>query len=304
MTLEIKKSIFIGVAIAGLVVQGCGGGGGGGGATPAGATNTTSSATATNFSSSAASSGSAISASSSSAANSSAMSTSSSSTAGRAEGIYEGTLAGNSNTHFQVAILENDEVWALYGSQTASTFLVNGFIQGQGSSANGQFAATTIRDFGFSPSQPATINARYSTAAMTIAGTLTSYNGAVSFTGGPVSGTSYNYNTAALLSSVAGSWSLSSNTGESVSAYVSSSGAFSASSSLGCSLAGTLAPRASKKNIFNATLTFSSTSNCALPGQTLTGVAIAYPLSTGKTQLVVLAKTSDRYYGFSAFGER
>ena len=51
-------------------------------------------------------------------------------------------------------------------------------------------------------------------------------------------------------------------------------GAFTASSSLGCNFAGTVLPRPSGKNVFNVSLTFGP-APCALPGQAAAGIAVA-----------------------------
>jgi hypothetical protein len=83
---------------------------------------------------------------------------------------------------------------------------------------------------------------------------------------------------------------------------VASNGAFPASSG-GCSYTGTVAPRASGKNVFSVSMTFGA-APCALAGQTATGMAVAYPLSNGQTQLVVAAVDASRSYGAAAFGTR
>lgn len=218
-----------------------------------------------------------------------------------AEGVYGGTLTGSTSKAFQMLVLENGDVWALYGTQTSTVFGVAGFIQGSGTSANGSFESTNTKDFGFIPAVAGTTSAKYDATAKTVSGTVANSAGAVSFSGGPIAGSLYNYNSPASLATVTGAWSLSALTGEQISLNVAASGAFTASSSLGCSFSGTIATRPSGKNVFNVAITFGA-SPCALAGQNATGIAVAYPLTNGQTQLLVAAVDGTRTYGTAAFG--
>ena len=221
-----------------------------------------------------------------------------------AEGVYGGTLTGSTvNRDFQMLVLETGEVWALYGAQTSGQFGVAGFIQGSGSSSNGSFTSPDTRDFGFSPAVSGSTKASYDATAKTVAGTVTWPSGAVSFNGGPVAGSLYDYNKPAALSTIAGVWSAASVTGERISLNVGASGAFTANSSLGCNFSGTVTPRPSGKNVFNVALTFGA-APCALAGQGANGIALAYPLANGKTQLLMVAVDGARQYGSAAFATR
>lgn len=200
-------------------------------------------------------------------------------------------------------ILENGDVWSMYGTQTSSQFLVAGFVQGNGASSNGNFTSSNIRDFGYSPAISSTANATYSAAAKTISGSFSAGSSTVSFSGGPIAGSLYDYNTPAKLSSVVGSWSLTALTGENVSVSIGSGGTLSATTSLGCQFSGTLTPRASGKNVFNLSLTFGA-APCALPGQTASGISVVYPLSSGSTQLIIAGTNAARTIGTAAFGIR
>lgn len=222
---------------------------------------------------------------------------------GSAEGIYDGALTGSTSSAFQSLVLENDEVWTMYGTQTATAFLVAGFLQGQGQSNNGTYTSSNLRDFGFNPALSGTATATYNSSSKTISGTATFPRAAVGFSGGPISGSLYNYNTAATVSTVAGSWALTSLSGEGVTVNVASSGTYTASSSLGCSFTGTLVPRASGKNVFNVSFSFGP-SPCALPNQAASGIAVAYPLANGRTQLIVAGTNAARTIGTAAFGTR
>jgi hypothetical protein len=157
--------------------------------------------------------------------------------------------------------------------------------------------------YGFTPSRAGTISATYDANAKTISGSVASTAGNVGFTGGPIAGSLYNYSAGASLSTIAGAWSLTELTGESLAVNVASNGSFTAASSGGCSFSGTMAPRASGKNVFNVSFTFGA-APCALAGQSATGMAVAYPITGGRTQLLVAAVEGTRQYGAAAFGTR
>jgi hypothetical protein len=200
-------------------------------------------------------------------------------------------------------ILENGEFWSMYGTQTSTAFGIAGFIQGSGNSSNGGFTSSNTKDFGVAPAIAASTNASFNAAAKTISGTLTSTAGAVTFNGGPIAGSLYDYNAAASLSTVSGAWTATSLAGESIALNIQPAGSFTATSGLGCNFSGTVAPRASGKDVFNVSLTFGA-APCALAGQSATGIAVAYPLSSGRTQLLVSVVDSARTYGTAVFGTR
>lgn len=220
-----------------------------------------------------------------------------------AEGVYGGTLTGSSSRAFQALVLENDEIWALYGTETSSVFAVAGFIQGSGTSNNGTFTSSTTKDFGFTPAVSGTMNATYDASAKTIAGSVSGSGGSVSFSGGPISGSLYNYNTAASPATIAGNWTATSLHGEGLNITVASGGSFTARSSLGCNFSGTILPRPSGKNVFNLALTFGP-APCSLANQAASGIALAYPLGNGRTQFTVAVTNSARTAGTAAFGSR
>lgn len=220
-----------------------------------------------------------------------------------AEGVYGGTLTGSRSTAFQMLVLENGEFWSMYGTQTASAFNTAGFVQGSGVSDNGKFTSTSAKDFGSTPALAGTANATYNPTAKTISGTFTATTGTVTFNGAPIPGSPYNYNTPASLTSIAGSWSTTGLTGEGVSLTIASNGEFTAVSAFGCQFSGTATPRPSGKNVFNVALRFGA-SPCALSGQAAAGIALAYPLSSGKTQLLVAVTDSTHTYGAAVFGTR
>lgn len=221
-----------------------------------------------------------------------------------AEGVYGGALTGStSNTAFNLLVLENGEFWTLYGVQTATVFGVTGFAQGTGTSANGSFSSSNAKDFGYAPALAGSLTATYNATAKTITGTATAGTGTVGFSGGPITGSLYNYDTAASLTTITGAWTTTSLTGETVALNVAANGTYTAAGSSGCNFSGTVTPRASGKNVFNVSLTFGA-APCALAGQNGTGIAIAYPLTGGLTQLLIAATDSTRTYGAGVVGTR
>lgn len=220
-----------------------------------------------------------------------------------AEGAYGGNLSGSRSSNVEILILENGDVWAIYGTQTTASLAVAGFVQGSGTANNGTYSSSDVRDFGFSPAVAATVSATYNSSAKTISGSLLESGGTVTFNGGPIAGSLYNYDTAASLSSVLGNWSLVTLQGEGVSLNVASSGAFTATTALGCSFSGSMAPRASGKNVFNVSLNFGP-APCALAGQAATGIGLVSPLISGRTQLIFAGFNFARTVGTMAFGTR
>ncbi|KQP22993.1 hypothetical protein [Pseudorhodoferax sp. Leaf267] len=221
-----------------------------------------------------------------------------------AEGAYVGTLSGaNDLNAFSAVITDTGEVWAFYGAKQASgLFAISGFLQGSGNSSDGNYTSTDLRDFGASPAMPATATARYDARAKTIDGKFNFDSFAVSFKGDGNTAP-YKYDTPATLASVAGNWSLNALTGESITLSVAPNGSVTGVSSLGCTMTGTLTPRPSGKNVFNASLRFGP-APCALPDQSASGIALAYPLANGIQQFMFAGFDASRQHGTAAIGMR
>jgi len=220
-----------------------------------------------------------------------------------AEGVYGGTLTGGSGSAFELLVLENGDFWTAYGTQTAAGMIVEGFIQGNGTSDNGTFTSTSTKDFGFAPAKAATINATYNATAKTISGTgsITGL-GSVSFSGSALPSSTYDYNTPATMSTITGHWEVTDLEGDTYALNIGTDGNFSGTGS-GCNFTGNMAPRPSGKNVFNVTLTFGG-APCALPGQSASGIALASPIAGGHTQLQVVAVDSSKQYGAAVAGTR
>lgn len=219
--------------------------------------------------------------------------------------MYGGTLAGsNFSSDFEALVLDNGDFWAIYGEQTASGFLVAGFVQGHGSSNNGSFNSPDTKDFGFAPALPATTAATYNPEAKTIAGSLAYSGQTVGFSGGPIAGSQYVYNKVATLSEITGSWTvIDTLVGDPVALTVGLNGNFTGNSAAGCSMSGSISAHPSGKNVFTVSLSFGP-SPCLLANQAATGIAITYPLQSGQTQLIVAGFDPTRMYGTAIFGVR
>jgi hypothetical protein len=210
---------------------------------------------------------------------------------GTAEGFYVGTTS----TGYGVAalILENAETWGFYYSGPTTSGVFNGTSNGTGST----FSASGT-DFNF-----ITRSATSGTLSGTVA-TASSIN-ASSSNGGTVSLTyESSYTTAASLSAIAGNytgWGVSKSTpSQSVTFTVNSAGAISGSVS-NCSVSGSITPRASGKNVYNVSTTFSG-SGCALgSGVTTTGVATLVSLN-GINRLIAMTLNSGKTDGYIVNG--
>jgi hypothetical protein len=198
------------------------------------------------------------------------------------QGVFQGS--NSVGTAENVIVLEDGSFWNMYGTSTVSAFLVSGVADGSASTSNGSYTLTYTA-FPALGSTPVSGTGSGTYTATTIAGSDTTGGQTTTINlAAPIS-SNYNYNTPAVLSAISGSWSGSLLDGETGSIVISSSGAISGTSSLGCSVTGTITPRPSGKNVFNVTLTFGA-SPCALPGQSTSGIALTYPLGNGTNQLI------------------
>lgn len=183
-------------------------------------------------------------------------------------------------------------------------FSVLGFIQGSGVASAGNFSSNNARDFIRDlPSVSGSVTAAYSLEPRRINGRVTNSSGSVQFAGQAIPTSAYDYNRAASISTIQGSWTLGNLLGEPMALTVHESGSFAATTSTFCALTGTVMPRASGKNVFNVEFRFGG-APCLLPNGTGRGIAVAYRLANGQTQLLVAAVDGNRTFGSAAFGTR
>lgn len=220
-----------------------------------------------------------------------------------AEGVYGGTLRGNSTLALDMLVLETGEVWALYGQQFNGQLLVSGFFQGNGSASATGIRATDLRDYATAPPAVLDLSAAAGSSTGTLAGTLGTAQGSASISLGPLAGSAYRYEARALPVAVQGSWTLTTLQGEVQSVAVAADGSLSARGQNGCNFSGRVLPRASGKNVFDVSLDFGP-APCALANQSATGIALVYPLASGGNQLIVAVHDAARSLGTAAFGVR
>lgn len=207
-----------------------------------------------------------------------------------AEGFWEG--AASTGVSVALAVLENGETWGFYTSGGSITGALYGNTISSGTTLSG-----TGKDFHISSR---------TVGSGTYSGTLVAKSSinVTTSSGSSFSG-AYNsaYNQPASLVAVAGTFSGAGVSGSSpvqtVSVTISPSGSVTVPASLGCSAAGTATPRASGKNIFDVTVTFTG-NTCALGnGASTTGVAY---YDTTTRRLLVMAMNAAKSDGFIYVG--
>ena len=234
----------------------------------------------------------------------------SSSTPGEAQGVYSGSFSSSTfpTGKFSTLVLDNDELWTIYGQEGVNgELLVYGLIQGQGVSSGGTFTAGSLKDFFYDgTSATGSLTARYQ-AGSTFNGAVSANGQSVSFSGvvPTVGSTNYSYNTPAVLSSIAGSWSATNMYGGISSFTISSTGTFAGTNQNGCGFSGAVTPRSTGKNVFDVTSTNNTSTACGVAsGLVFRGIAVSSLLGNGQRQLIVALVSSDRTYGSAIFATR
>lgn len=227
-----------------------------------------------------------------------------------AEGFYIGTMAGGTPNYFEQLVLENNEVWLLYGTRASpgAGVALSGLMGGTGTYVGGTLSATAFKDFsGAVPAPTGTFSASYKTNSKSH---VTSISGAVNAGGksltltGDSNVSDYRYSAPASLSELSGNWTIPLAAGASGTVSVNSTGGFSLNVA-GCTGSGTMGARASGKNVFNVTITFGA-APCGFPGAVFSGVAFVAPnpfLSTAG-DLRVLLRNSAQTAGLALAAKR
>lgn len=217
-----------------------------------------------------------------------------------AEGVWTGTTS--SGYAIDVLVLENNQFWSMFGNRSGGALSVIGFDQGTGSVSGSTFKGNLLEVLYTGATETGSITAT-TVANSSLNGSASYSNGYTStFNLAPPTSSTYNYNTAANLATIQGNWSGSLLSGSAATVAITSNGAITGTSS-GCSFTGTATPRASGKNVFDASVTFGA-SPCALPNQTATGIALAYTTTANQTQLLVSVVNSAKTTGTIFFAHR
>jgi len=217
------------------------------------------------------------------------------------EGLWTGTL--NSGYVVNALILENGEYYTTIGQTSGNNFLVSAFDYGNYITV-GNVGQSYFREFYTNGSSNLGSGIGQVNTGVSLNGTvaLQGYN-PISLNLIPFTTSSYNYNQPANINDITGSWSgyflASSNVLTTFN--INSNGTFTGSAST-CTFTGTIAPRPSGKNVFNATVINGSA--CINPGLVQTGIAISYITNTGKRQLVASGLDATKSIGNMFLAQR
>ena len=212
--------------------------------------------------------------------------------AATAEGVWTGTTStGFKST---AIILENNEVYNIFGVDSNGVVSLRGFDYGvtslAGNSLNGTIREFYTDDTSVVGSLSATLN-----AGISLAGSVTAKQGTVTFNSSPIPSTLFSYSNAAKLADVAGGWAGTFLNGVPGNVTITATGGVTGSS-FTCLFSGTISPRPSGKNVFDVSITFGN-NQCLLPNQSTTGIGVITTTTTGKKQLIVAALNSAKTQG-------
>lgn len=218
-----------------------------------------------------------------------------------AQGGWSGTSSGGGSV--AVLVLEDGSTWAYAGTETASGVVVDTLVQGTLQANGSSLTGGDMRGFDLESGEVVTMTASGSFSATNLSLTVSAAGNTDTVTASPAPSANYDYNRAAQLSALVGSWPGFFTTGDDGTITVQSNGQFSSTTSVGCAITGTATPRPSGKNVFNISVTFGPTP-CLLPNGTASGVAvITHPTATS-SELSVLVTTAARDNAAAFFGSR
>ena len=238
----------------------------------------------------------------------------------------EGGWSGYSDNADMVAvILENGEYWSIDSNSPSAD--AGGFVQG--SITIGLSSGFTVEDArGFSDGgtpEKLTVNAALKPKVSIlrhalIAGTMPQRRWDFGLT--PMATTQYRYDLPASVADALGLWGgrfwdssweglqLGSGpydrAGTPISVVVANDGSFSGTV-VACTFNGAIRPRASGKNIFDATISVAAANASAVcpdAGMVASGIGLLYRLQDGRQRLVVAARNADRTIGVVFFADR
>ncbi|MGE0642371.1 MAG: hypothetical protein AB7P24_01745 [Nitrospira sp.] len=208
----------------------------------------------------------------------------------------EGRWTGMTPTGRTVAglVLDDGSYWLFYTARDNLTVLA-GLVQGAGTSHSGSFGSSNTRDFNVDGAgiRAATMRGTY-VPNKSFYGTIAYFNGDTESFTSTYDGDS---ESAPNLTQVAGTYAWLRTDNHTVTVTVDSTGTLSGHATDGCTVAGTLSPRA-KGNAFHTSMTFGG-ENCRQGTETVTGVAL-YDAATHR--LYSAALNSDRTTSFLFLG--
>ena len=220
-------------------------------------------------------------------------------TTASAEGVYEGSYA-NGTKHLTL-VTDTSRMFSILGTTTGGLFAISRFQEGLGTSTNGAFTATEVREYGTGASAASgTFTGTY-VAGASLNGTLLLGGVSTAVTGTALPSSTYNYNTPATLANVAGAWTLNGVDGARVTLAVGADGKFTGTNGT-CPVTGSLTPRPSGKNVFTFTVV-SGPAPCPYPADVTTGVAVEFSIGSVR-QLIAAGSGVTRVNGTGWIGNR
>lgn len=207
----------------------------------------------------------------------------------------------------RMLFLPGGDYWALYGGDTVSGFVIEGFVQGSGVSADGEFSSVNARDFfGSLPGAPGRLEANYTSQSVIGVADFTDWT--MAFSGAPIPATTYDFGRPADLADIVGAWPMQTTVdGIPVELTIQPDGSFSGIDSRNnvgpkCQFTGNATPRAGV-NVFDVTIVFGSA--CTLPNQAISGIGLTSTIEgTAIREFLVAGVSGARSYGAALFGTR
>jgi hypothetical protein len=209
-----------------------------------------------------------------------------------AEGIWNGSASTGSTV--SLVVLESGETWGIYSNSN----LVTGALYGN-TASSGTTLSGSGKDFNI-PTRSITTASYSGTFAAKNNIRVISSNGS-SFNGTYSTAYDQPASLAALQGTFVGQGVSGNSTAQPTQVSISASGAITTPASSACNAAGSVAPRASGKNIFDLSVTFTGP-NCALGNGTVTNGIGYYDITSRK--LSVLALNPAKSDGFIYIGQK
>ena len=216
------------------------------------------------------------------------------------EGAWAGTFDKGSNSAFEALVQGDGSTWIAYGNFTGDVFAVSGFLQGTGSGTNGAFTSPAMRNYGAGGIGIRTGLAATYVPGSRFDGTVDNFIGTVNFSGAPAA--AFNYNTPAIVLSIAGTWSMRGLDGTATTMSIGGDGVLTGSAGA-CAITGTVVPSADGKNLFDVTTNLGA--GCSPANMSGRGIAVWHRnQDTAREQLIIAAVSSDRSTGMGLVGNR
>ncbi len=218
------------------------------------------------------------------------------------EGGYAAT--SNDGSSGSVLVLEDRTAWSIVGTESGGLLVVEALYRGPLSVSGSDVTSSTLRRYTFDTGD--TLTGVGFSGKVGSSGVITSTLTATGFDPvntvlTPIDPAVYDYRRPATLAAIAGTWSGFFSTGDDGSVVISSGGVVSSVTSVGCTISGTVVPRASGKNVYDVTVNFGP-APCALPNGTGIGVAIIASPPASARQLTVAVVNADLSLGAAFFG--